>query len=70
MMKEVIRGIESGALGTIGLIAFFVAFVAIVIYVARMRKADRETAKNLPLHDDLKINPSTGMNGNGESRTN
>lgn len=53
MMKEVVRGIESGALGTIGLIAFVLAFVLIVVYVIRMRKSDRTAAKNLPLEDDL-----------------
>lgn len=51
-MKEVVRGIESGALGTIGLIAFVLAFVLIVVYVIRMRKSDRTAAKNLPLEDD------------------
>ena len=52
MMKEVVRGIESGALGAIGLIAFVLAFVLIVVYVIRMRKSDRTAAKNLPLEDD------------------
>ena len=53
MMKEVVRGIESGALGMIGLLAFIVAFVTILVYVMRMRKSDRTAAKNMPLEDDL-----------------
>ncbi len=53
MMKEVVRGIESGALGVVGLIAFVLAFSLILVYVFRMRKSDRTTAKNMPLEDDL-----------------
>ena len=52
MMKDVVRSIDPGLLPEIGLIAFLLAFLLVLIRVFTMPKRDRETAKQMPLHDD------------------
>lgn len=55
MMREVIRGLEVGALAEVGLIAFVVAFLLILVRVLLMPRRERENAKNLPLDDPEKF---------------
>ena len=52
MYKDVIRALETGSLAEIGVIAFMIAFLLIVIYAFTLSKADRDYAKQQPLHDD------------------
>ncbi len=59
MMKEVVRAMDTGLLALVGLIAFLVAFTLILARVALMKKSARDEAKNLPLHDDEEIRPSS-----------
>jgi len=61
MMKEAVRALETGALAEIGLIAFVVAFTLIMIRVLTMKKRERDEAKNIPLHDDDFVLPTTNQ---------
>jgi len=56
MMKEVIRALETGVLAEVALVANIVAFVSATILMAAYTKAQRTSAKNLPLDDGLSTN--------------
>lgn len=69
MMKEVVRALETGALGQISLIAFVFAFAIILIRVFALSKKDRSDAKNIPLNDGTEPFDATSSyqaNGNGQ----
>ncbi len=51
MMKDVIRGLETGAFAELALLAFLVAFVLILIWTFSLSSRFRDAAKNMPLKD-------------------
>jgi cbb3-type cytochrome oxidase subunit 3 len=51
MVRDILAGIETGALAQIGLLAFVAAFVAVLVYALTLRKETVSEVENLPLLD-------------------